>query len=264
VALNSVLWQVTRMVLPALGGLLLAWYDPALIFVLAGVGYLVMLFVIVGIALQLPGERSASPLQQTLEGIRFIAGQPLFRGLILLSYATMLFLSSYMQLMPSFAALLAAGPKGFGILMSATGAGSILGTALVGAWQPGAAYGRIMLASALFAATMLFGFAAVVLVPSFAAAVVFALLAATGTSVFLVLSTTAMQAKVPDALRGRVMGIHGITYSLMPLGALVTGALGDVIGTPLALMVGLTVYLALLGWFGMGSRTVRGVAAPES
>jgi len=262
VALNSVLWQVTRMVLPALGGVLLAYYTTALVFCLAGCGYLVMFMTLLRTPLKLPGDRSTSPVQQVLEGLKFVLADPLFRNLIVLSYVTMLFLSSYMQLMPAFAALLQAGPQGFGLLMSVTGVGSIAGTFVAGAWHYGANYGRYMLLAAALAAAALCCFAIVVMVPSYALASGFVFLAAMGTSVFLILSTTALQAKVPDTLRGRVMGIHGITYSLMPLGALFTGALASWLTTPVALLVSIFLYLLILLLLAIRAPDIRRLPAP--
>ena len=263
VALNSVLWQFTRMVLPATGGVLLALYDTALIFVLAGLGYLIMFVVIFTIRMQLPGQQHTSAWQQTLQGIQFIWHNTMFRYLIVLSYATMFFLSSYMQIMPAFADLFAVGPTGFGVLMSATGVGSILGTLLVGALQPHQHYGWWMLGGAVFATIMLYGFAASALLPIFYLGLPLALLAACGTSVFLILSTTAMQAQVPDELRGRVMGIHGITYSLMSLGGLLTGAIAQTTGTALAVMLTLVVYLMIVGWLGLSKHQIREITGPS-
>ena len=262
VALNSVLWQVTRMVLPALGGLLLAVYETSLVFLLAGCGYLVMLVTLLRTSIQLPGDRSTSPVQQVVEGLRFVLSDPLFRNLILLSYVTMLFLSSYMQLMPAFAKLLLAGPKGYGVLMSVTGVGSIAGTFVAGAYHFGSSYGRWMLIAAGLAAAALCCFALAVMLPSYWVAAVFVFLAAMGTSVFLILSTTALQARVPDALRGRVMGIHGITYSLMPLGALFTGGLAAWVSTPVALLVSIVLFLLILLGMTLGAPDVRRLGAP--
>ena len=61
--------------------------------------------------------------------------------------------------MPAFAELGGAGPTGFGVLMSATGLGSIVGTAYAGAIRPSKAYGRVMLLGAFFAVLLLIGFA---------------------------------------------------------------------------------------------------------
>ena len=262
VALNSVLWQATRMIVPAFGGLLLATYDSSLVFFLAGISYLVMLVVLMRINLTLPGNATASPLSQTLEGINYIRHHGFFRDVILLSYLSMLFLASYMQLMPAFADLLQAGATGFGILMSASGVGSILGTLLAGSINAGPNYGKIMLSGALIATLLLFGFAGATLIPSYSLALGFVLFTAMGTSVFLILSTTALQAEVPDELRGRVMGIHGITYSLMPLGALLTGAFADYIGTPQALALTLVIYLLCVGLVMARSRAAWQIGQP--
>ena len=263
VALNSVLWQVTRMVLPAVGGLMIARFDTAIVYSLAAAGYGVMFWVLAGFSLRLPGERSTSPWQQTRAGIAYVLQEPIFRQLIGLSYAMMLFVSAFMQVMPAFAAALGAGPTGFGVLMSATGIGSIAGTLLAGSLPVGAAYGRVLLAAAAIAALLLLGFAAAVALGGYWLALGFAVLGATGTSVFLIFSTTALQAAVPDALRGRVMGIHGITYSLMPLGALLIGALAKDWGVAMAYALSLTVFLLILGLVVGRSPQIRGLAAPD-
>lgn len=264
VALNSVLWQSTRMILPAVGGVLIAVQGPTIVFVLAALGYLTMFVAIQRMDLHLPGHRGTSPWQQTKEGVRYIFEHQFFRDLIILSYATMFFLSSYMQLMPAFAKMLDAGPEGFGLLMSATGLGSIIGTIISGAVNAGRRYGWIMLSGALTAVVFLSLFALATTLPSYTFALLFALLAAIATSVFLILSTTAIQAEVPEDLRGRVMGIHGITYSLMPMGALFTGAFAGTYGSAGALGISLGVYALLLGIIVLQAPKLRSLNAPAS
>ena len=262
VALNSVLWQATRMVLPALGGVLIAASGPTLVFAIATVGYFLNLVVIAGFRLTLTGEAGTSPWHQTLQGVRYILKHSFFRDLILLSYATMLFLSSYMQLMPAFAELVNAGPTGFGLLMSATGLGSILGTVVAGAAKLGQSYGKVMLLGGLTAVLFLAGFALSTHIGSYEFALISCLLAASAISIFLILSTTALQAEVPEALRGRVMGIHGITYSLMPMGALFTGAIATECGSPVALLMSLGVYLLILALINYRAPNVRNITEP--
>ena len=84
VALNSVLWQATRMVLPALGGVMIAISGATLVFFVAAVGYAVNLVVIMGFDLRLRGNSGESPLQQTVEGVRYILGHAFFRDVVLL------------------------------------------------------------------------------------------------------------------------------------------------------------------------------------
>ena len=65
-----------------------------------------------------------STLQQIRQGFRYILQQRLFLVLILLSYALSFFASSYMQLMPAFADMLAVDETGFGYLLSIGGIGA--------------------------------------------------------------------------------------------------------------------------------------------
>ena len=159
VALNSVLWQSTRMIMPALGGVLIALTSTAFLFALSGAGFLVMFFVMRAIPLALPGTHSGSTLHQIQQGLGYIAAHELFRWLILLSYAGMFFVSSYMQLMPAFALHLDAGETGYGLLLSATGVGSVVGTLLVGGMQKSRSLGFVLLAGALLSCVSLYGFA---------------------------------------------------------------------------------------------------------
>jgi MFS family permease len=73
-------------------------------------------------------------------------------------------------------------------------------------------------------------------------------------SMFMITSMTVMQLKVPDYLRGRVMGLHGITYSLMPLGGLFAGLLASVTSVPVAIAIGVVIYLCILAGIALGQK----------
>ena len=81
---------------------------------------------------------------------------------------------------------------------------------------------------------------------SFAMALAAIFAAAVFYSIFMVTSTGVLQLEVPDELRGRVMGFHAITYNLMPLGALLLGALTDVVGAAAALSASLSAFILVL------------------
>lgn len=243
VALNSFIWQVTRMAMPALGGLVIAITDTWVVFLISALGFLVMLLVIASLPPQPAGTGHGTPWQQMQEGIRFIHHQPLFRWLILLTFIGMFFSQSYIQIMPAFADLLGGGEAAFGYLLSAGGVGSVVGTLLVGSIQGHRHLGRLMLGGAALAAvtTLLFGLIANSGV--FLLGLLTTFLAAAFASVFLISSMSVMQLSVPDTLRGRVMGIHAMGFSLMPLGGLLIGALAETLGAPTAVVLGSSVYL---------------------
>ncbi|MCI0824321.1 MAG: hypothetical protein J4N90_06190, partial [Chloroflexi bacterium] len=58
------------------------------------------------------------------------------------------------------------------------------------------------------------------------------------TSTYMISIQSALQMMVPDAVRGRVMGFYGMTWSIMPLGAMPSGALATIIGAPFAVALG--------------------------
>ncbi len=269
VALNSIVWQGTRMVMPAIGGALLAFGEAWILFLLAAIGMLCMAAVVYRLDVHTPRVRTGTALGQTLEGMRFILNNRLFLMLMLLAYVTMFFGSSYVQLMPAFAKLLDAGSQGFGLLLSAAGLGSILGTLAAGYVQRDHRSGRMMLLCAGVFAPCLMLFA---LVTQFAAhtpygyglALGCVLAAAVVSSTYNIVSMTLMQLQVPDALRGRVMGIHGISFSFMSLGALFTGGIAAQIGTPMATFVSAAIVLAVVLWMAASQPVLREQGATAS
>ena len=76
----------------------------------------------------------------------------------------------------------------------------------------------------------------------------FAVMTAAFSSVFLVSSMTVLQLKVPDKLRGRVMGIHSITWSMIALGGLIAGALASKFSAPVAVVIGAVIVLSSVIW----------------
>ncbi|HET6471398.1 MAG TPA: MFS transporter [Pseudomonadales bacterium] len=246
VALNSVLWQSTRMIMPALGGVLIALTSTGFLFALSGVGFLVMFGVMLAIPLALPGAVTGTAIEQIRQGISFIAARELFRWLILLSYSGMFFVSSYMQLMPAFAQHLDAGETGYGFLLSATGVGSVVGTFAIGAMQRTRSLGWVLLGGAMLSGVALYGFALAVQLGWYPMALAMAFASSVCASIFMISSMTVMQLEVPDTLRGRVMGIHSITYSLMPLGGLLLGAIANASTVVVAVVFGASAYLTIL------------------
>ena len=258
VALNSFIWQATRMAMPAFGGLIIyAASDTWPVFALGAVGFFVMFVVIAGLRVNPPETASQSPLEQLYEGIRFIWTQQLFKWLLGITFIGMFFSQSYVQIMPVFVVLLGSDEAGFGYLLSAGGVGSVVGTLLIGGHQQHRNLGGIMLGGAALSILCLFGFAAFARVGAFYPALGCVFLSAVCASVFMITSMTVLQLTVPDALRGRVMGIHTIGYSLIPLGGLFLGAIAEAIGASLAVVIGSTIYLAFLAYVYLQRDDIR-------
>ena len=267
VALNSIIWQSCRMVMPAIGGLILASFNTAVVFTLCSLGYLTMFLVMVSLKVNLPRiEIKGSTLNQVAEGLQFILHNRLFLVLITLSYCAMFFANAHMQLMPAFAKLLGAHARGFGYLLSATGVGSVTGTIIVGSLQDSRHLGKIILGAAASAACCVLAFCLVTgtasLVPfAYLLAMLTVFSAAVFSSIFMISLMTVLQLRVPDHLRGRVMGFHGITYSLMPLGALFAGTVASFTSPPVAIAIGLGVYMMIIAAIAISQGEVRNIRA---
>lgn len=264
VALNSIIWQSCRMVMPAIGGVIIALTDTWVVFMLCSAGFFAMFAVMFSLKVELPKGKPGSTINQVIEGIRFIAGNQLFAVLIPLSYVSMFFGTSYMQLLPAFSELLGADEAGYGYLISATGVGSVTGTLIIGFAQQSKRLGVIMLLSAALAASILYLFATVtafagVLNNAYYLAMLAMFSIAVFSSMYLITSMTVLQLHVPDELRGRVMGIHSITYSLMPLGGLMGGTIASLSSPPTAVAAGASVYLAVVVLIFLSRPAIRSI-----
>ena len=279
VALNAILWQGSRMFLPALGGVIIALTDTWVIFAVGAAGFIAMARVMAGFA---PTSAADMPLavghsgRQFADGIRFIASRRMFSVLMLLTYATTFFGTSFVQLMPAFARLLGASEAGYGLLLSATGIGSVTGTLIVAPLQRSPRLGRLLLVSLMCAATVLIAFnICVALLPGrmtgYVLALSCAMLATMCTSMFMVTSMTVMQLAVPDGLRGRVMGLYSICFSLIPLGGLLGGVVAAVTSPPFAAALNAGILLAVVVFVATTEPSLRqldgsasGLAPPDS
>ena len=261
VALNSILWQGSRMILPAIGGLLISLTDTSLIFFLCGLGFICMMIVLYSLEVAQTVQAKDAPWHEFNEGIKFVIHHRLFLTLILLSWISMFFGTSYVQIMPLFADMLQSGERGYGLLISATGVGSIIGNLFISRYQQSRKLGIMMLSCAAMAPCSLIGFSLVTWILSdtagaFWMACCFAILTSALSSVFLVSSMTVLQIKVPDAFRGRVMGIHSITFSMISLGGLAAGVLASQFSAPMAVVIGAIVVLSSVTWVAFKVREI--------
>ena len=271
VALTTVIWQATRMVMPALGGLIIAISDTWLLFAFCSAGFFLMFLILLTLKVA-PSSNAAtqqSTRSQIVEGIRFIMTNRNFLILISLSYAVFFFASSYMPLMPAFADMLNVDEKGYGYLLSITGVGAVIGTVISGPLQKSPRLGLAMLLSALIFCVFVYLFALVCWL-GIAGAFYFALgilfSASIFSSIFMVTTTTILQLEVPEQLRGRVMGFHGISYSLFPLGALLVGTIANESNPSVGISISTTIFVAYLLWVLVtqpGTRKIDGRALTE-
>jgi len=261
VALNAMLWQGTRIVAPAIGGVLIAVADTSVVFALSMVGTLAMFAVLLTLRVEAPPAPPRRRVREELgEGLRFIAGERLFLLLILLTYAGMFFGMQYVPLMPLMADAFDVGSGRLGLLFTMIGLGSVGGTFVSMRLNRSDRQGQVMLGAVMAASLLVIGFA---LAPMYEVSLLFIGGVALANAVFSISTMTALQLRVPDALRGRVMGIHSITFSLIPLGGLLGGALASLIDVRFALALSAAVLMVLIAAVATTQPTIRGLTSRD-
>jgi MFS family permease len=241
VALNSAVWQGTRIVGPAVAGGVIAATGTDVALYASAVGMLGMALVMRTLPSPPAGsDRSRRALDDVVEGLRYIRGNSLFTFLIGMTFFNSFFGMAYVPLMPVFAVdILGVGVEGQGFLLTAGGLGSLLVTTWLGMRSSNRGRGLFLVSGATLTGSALVGFSlASLYIGSFGLSL--ALLFAVGafSSMYMNSITTSLQLMVPDRLRGRVMGFWGMTWNLMPLGGTFAGGLSQLTGVPWAVAIG--------------------------
>ena len=263
VALNSIVWQGTRIVAPGIGGVVLATFGVAATFSLVCVGFLLLGVAVIGLKTE-PRVRSrpASPMQDLKEGVSFIAANFLFTFLIAMSFFNSFFGFSTQQLMPVFTEdILHVSEFWLGVLLGMTGVGSIIGIGALGYAGDVERKGLLIIGGATAFGVFIILFALSTYYPLSLLLVGF--MGAFG-SIYMITVQTTLQLRVPDELRGRVMGIYGITHNVGPLGALQAGYIADRWSPPAALIVGgvaIIVFAVGVAYSNRSVRTLQGAPA---
>jgi MFS family permease len=248
VALNSGLFNGSRVIGPAIAGLLIAAVGTGVCFVLNAVSFLAVLT-----ALALVREEELHPVEKDrsatiVAGLRratsYAWRDPQLR--LILSVVTVVATVgfNFHVLVPLLAAdTLHVGPEGFGFLSASFGAGALVG-ALAAATFRAASWRLFAIGTASF------GVFALALAPVQNAVLAAALLFAIGISftLFTANANALVQLAAPDYLRGRLIGLYLFAFlGLAPVGGLLAGWLADVGGTSLAFAVAGSTALVAIG-----------------
>jgi MFS family permease len=246
IALNASLFNAARVVGPAIGGVVVAAFGPGFCFAANAVSFLAVLLALLAmnahelVPLKRDGPRPAI-FAGTWEAIRYARRSRRVGIVLLLVCAVSTFAFNFNVLLPVLAGdTLEAGPEVFGILSATFGAGALVG-ALLSATIARASFKLLLLGTAGF------GLAELVLAPAQTLVVAAACLFAAGLcfTVWHANANASLQLRVPDAIRGRVLGLYFYAFlGLQPVGGILSGWLADVGGTGLAFALGGTVTLA--------------------
>jgi MFS family permease len=261
VALNSSLFNASRLMGPGLGGLIIASAGVGICFLVNAASFVAVLA-----GLLLMREHDLHPVQHAARGESLLRGMgeglsyawrtPPVRLVLTMMLVVATVGMNFNVLMPLLASrTLHSGPEVFGLLSACFGGGALVGALLT------ASMGRAKV-PVLIAAAGGVGVFELLLAPQGTVAGAAVLLALVGVcfTLYTANSNTTLQMAVPDQLRGRVMSLYAyVFFGTAPLGGFLAGWLADRGGTRLAFSAAgaaalLAAALGLVRWRGLGRR----------
>jgi len=246
VALNSVQFNLARVVGPVLGGLAFYRMGAAACFGLNAISFLAPIAALLVLTRGGITSKATEPVLESLKtGLRAVRDQKSLRGLVGLAFAGSLCAFPLVTFLPVFARdVFHRDAKGYSVLLAVFGVGAIAGAIGVAGLGHIARKGLVAVAMLITFGTLMAGFAL-----SRAPLLSYALLALAGASLMVVfaLFMTLVQANVDDGLRGRVVSVYSLAFrGAIPLGNLAAASLAGAFSAP-AVLVGNGVLLVGLG-----------------
>ena len=230
IALQSSVFNFSKILGPALGGVLIALVGIANCFLINAISFLALIFTLVLMELP-PWEALAKQKgiwSEIQEGYRYLRGNQRLFSIVMLSYVLALVGAPYTRFIPVFSTnILHVGPAGIGLLMAAPGIGataSALGLASLGNRRPGILWiASCALGFAVFLGLFAFSY-------SFVLSLVLLALVGFCFIAFRASANTAIQSATPSHLLGRVLSLFFMDRGLWSLGGLLIGSSASVIG----------------------------------
>jgi len=244
ISLSTMGMNSLRIFAPAVAGFLIEGYGYESVYFTTAAMYLVSVVFIGFLPLTSKVSKTAvSAIASMKEGFKYLKGETTILFILAFTLIGTILAMPFQQLLPVFTEdILGVGPSGMGILMSASGVGSIL-SSLVLASLPNRKRGLMMLCGNIIlgAALIIFSFS-----NSWTLSLVVIAFVGLGQMVQMALGNTLIQYYINPAYLGRVMSIMMMQFGLMSLSTFVAGLLTEVWGIQWAIG-GLAIILAFLG-----------------
>lgn len=250
VALNSSLFNASRIIGPGLGGLLISWAGIGACFAVNAASYLAVLGSLIAMdprTLHPTGRSAHRPtvLRGVREGLAYVMATPSARVVLLMMLFVGTISINFNVIIPIVAGeTLHSGSVTLGVLSAAFGLGALCGALL------SASIGRASW-RALFTGGLVLGISEILLAPqrTVGGAVALLVVCGIGFTLYTSNSNSTLQLLVPDHLRGRVLALYAwVFFGTAPLGGYLAGWLAQHGGTQLAFLVsGTTAAVAVAG-----------------
>jgi MFS family permease len=240
IALNSMMFNMARLIGPSIAGVLIAITGEGMCFLINAISYIAVIASL--LAMKMPArdnkkrETDYNIFKDLREGFNYAFGFVPIKAILFLLGIISLMGMSYAVLMPVFAKdILHGGPHTLGFLMGAVGIGSLAGTIYLASKKNIITLGRM-----LPVAAGIFGLS--IMIFSFSHNLVFSLallfFSGFGIMVQMAASNTILQTIVDDDKRGRIMSFYTMAFmGMAPFGSLFSGMLASRIGVSNTLII---------------------------
>lgn len=224
IAMNSMQFNLARVIGPILAGLALAAWGAAICFAINGASFIAVIIAL--LLIRSPDVKTESAkgglLDEMKDGFRFVAGRRTLLLLTFLAFAGTFLGMPIITFLPVVAkSIFGLGAKGYAWMMTTYGLGSVTGALLVAATAHTPRKGRVALLLQLAFACLLVLFA---LSRSLPLSLVIAFFSGVCIVGVISLYSSLVQLTTSDAMRGRVMSIFMLAFrGGMPLGNLIAG-----------------------------------------
>jgi MFS family permease len=258
IALNAMATSGTRVIGPAIGGVLIVIFGAAGNFLLQAALFLCMVAVIFPMKVAYRDTASASQgsaLGNLKEGIQYVWTNKTMLGLVTLSFIMSLFIMPVLQILPAFTEKILHGNADlFGYLMAAFGVGGFLGTLTIASF--GSRIGRGLTSIVALSSAAIFF---IILSRCNLPWIAFLVLVAAGFSqiFFNISNNTLVQTLAPDTLRGRVTSIYQLDHAIQPIAYFGLGVCVDIFSVPTSVAGSGIIALFLMAALIVGVKPIR-------
>ena len=260
IALNSIQFNLSRVLGPTLGTPVLLLVGAAGCFLLNGLSFFIVIAALLSLHfVHTPSANTSLMMEDLKAGLRYMRGEPALRMLTLLVFLSTFLALPLVTFLPVFARDILTGPSApetrLSGLMAAQGLGAIGGALIVAGLGRFRSMGRTLLWVQAG-----FGVLIVLFALTQSLTVSYLLLFVAGAAFMTVfsMSSSLVQLVVPDHLRGRVVSIYMLALrGGGPLGAFASGAAASYYGAPKVLMVNGALLSVLAAYFLVRSHGIR-------
>ena len=257
VALNASVYNGAAVIGPSLAGLVLLRVGAAGCFLLNAFSFLAVLIALAAISIEKTNQGRLSltfasrnkSFTTSLREFGSLRHQSAILAVLGIAAATSLLGRPYLLLMPAFAREVQhVGPQGLGLMVAASGLGSLIGALLLASLRSSKRLEHLLLITGVCFGISLTIFA---LVPHFILASLVLICCGAGATMTMMVANTLLQTSAPTAMRGRVMSLYTlIAAGFTPLGAFIVTGMSTKIGLEDAtILAGIGVTIVMISGF---------------